>query len=179
MDKEEEIRKETIEAINELSPENTETFVEVEKKYLSIVMEEYQKINKEMDIQIKDMGETYSILFISKYEDMNEIYDNVYLIKKGVRSCYLAFPNKDILPAIEKYVKEEGLFIYKDKLTFLNKISLYIYKYETQREIIEFAENITGTNGRVSMWMIGKLLGYSDGEEDKFLREKVKKNEKQ
>lgn len=129
-----------------------------------------------------------------EFSEMKEVLDNVYLIKKGVRSCYMEiisgpeqnyesgiYDNPTIilsvfkkLKAIEKYVKEEGLYFYSYKLKdFEEDIELgnksycfWIYKYPHQGILLE---HIPREHGFVEEWIIGKLLGYSDESMEKFL----------
>lgn len=125
------------------------------------------------------------------FPEMEQIMDNCYLIKKGVRSAYLCtitapidaieFDDMSIanlqtrLKEIEEYAKEEGLFFYAYSLPRSEEFELddeesacvWIYKYPHQGQILR---SLKGDHSFLEEWIVGKLLGYSDESMEAFLK---------
>lgn len=116
-----------------------------------------------------------------------ELMDNIYLINKGIRTCYFGalhttegeyfylydfgtFMFEDILEIFKEEVTEFDLYMFTNK-SIENEDIFYhywIYKYPHQKIILEKIYNEEGDN-YLRQWMIGKLLGYSDQSMEDFL----------
>ena len=130
-----------------------------------------------------------------KFEKLvNEFNNEMYLIKKGVRSCFLTtitgpvkavIENKEIIDfSIEEtifkltqlVIGENLSYVYyptklddgnKDFATYTFWIARYSHQTLIINEIKDKPSNI------VTEWIKGKLLGYSDGAMETFLVNKI------
>ena len=116
-----------------------------------------------------------------------EFMDNLYLISKGIRSCYFGAmflkPNEkykyydiavfdsfsDIIKIFEDTTKEFDLYLY---VKYIEKnedkfCDYWIYKYKHQKNILDMIYK--EKNNYLKQWMMGKLLGYSDESMEEFL----------
>lgn len=134
---------------------------------------------------------------MSNVKDFEELADNIYLIKKGVRSCFMESitgAKEDIvnqerkelsvfhqLQKIKVYIEENGLCFYayqlaKDKDDADDRLSFiyWAYKYPHQGVILR---SLQGKHSYIEEWIIGKLLGYSDEAMEEFLQKRQSKKE--
>lgn len=124
------------------------------------------------------------------FSEIEEIMDNVYLIERGVRSCYtssisgpiddyeyadgkvvLSVYNK--LKQIEEYIKSHNLYFYSykykkedDDFGDHESFCIWVYKYPHQGKILKM---LPGQHGYLEEWITGKLLNYSDECMEEFL----------
>lgn len=112
---------------------------------------------------------------------VDQYLNEEYLIKKGVRSCAMfaiGIPKNDdiyfYLSELETMIARDGLQCsrYMDNVNTSDDTIvyiLYVFKYSHQKLIIEYIER--KLTGYIYQWALGKLLGYSDEEMERFLSE--------
>ena len=119
--------------------------------------------------------------------DSARVYEESYLIEKGVRSCALievadyddfqTNPHMDDV-VVERYkeiktdAKHRGLYTLLIVYKKLKSADCYVYKYPFQRFLIDFVTSDWRDNfhlNTLSAYIQGKLLGYADFSMDEFL----------
>lgn len=125
------------------------------------------------DKQLKGLANSY-------YEMLS---NEVYLIKKQVRSCAWIDLPKEIIPYIEKEIirviqlEKLKYYILPFDLMINNPvydyIQIFLYKWNWQKQL--FVEYINKRNTITGDFIFGKLLGYSDiSMNDFFRKNKIK-----
>lgn len=125
------------------------------------------------DKQLKGLANSY-------YEMLS---NEVYLIKKQVRSCAWIDLPREIIPYIEKEIitviqlEKLKYYILPFDLMINNPvydyIQIFLYKWNWQKQL--FVEYINKRNTITGDFIFGKLLGYSDiSMNDFFRRNKIK-----
>lgn len=117
---------------------------------------------------------------------MSELYDELedirllnemILIKRGVRSCYMTSFRRDFYREHEESIlagcKDFGLAVKIHEIPSKDLFDMYIYKYKHQSLIIDEIAKVESIC--VREWMRGKLLGYSDEDAETFYNKNYKK----
>ena len=124
-------------------------------------------------------------------EQIDTILDNIYLIKKGVRSCYtttISGYNEQIfrtivdkggtsieiyhsvhdkLKSLERLTIREGLLFHSYRITSSEENPNGMYQTYAiwickYKHQIEIIGMLEGNKSFIEEWIVGKLLGYSD-----------------
>ena len=98
-----------------------------------------------------------------KLDILDEIFDNTYLIKKGVRDCYSTVIDIDLIEMIKACAASEELFLFPSS-SDVNEEEIIIFIYKEPHMQILFNMIDREEDEIMRQTLIGHVLGYKDME---------------